>query len=414
MRILVISQYYWPERFIINQLLAQLASQGHHIVVLTGKPNYPDGKIYSDYCQSGIQRQLHEGVEIIRVPMRPRKTGLGRHLFINYLSFMISGLLRFPKLIKGRKFDVIFVFAPSPIISAIPAILLKYLKKIHLAIWIQDLWPESLAATGFVKNKFFLKTVSYLVRGIYACSDTLLIQSRAFLKPVGMLANKEKIRYFPNVAENIDDCVSQKHHNFLPAELINTLEENFCLVFAGNIGTAQSIETIISAAVNWKKRADIKFIFIGDGSMLKWAKQKARELKLNNIVFSGAFPMEAMPSIFSRAEVLLVSLKPNDIFSYTIPSKVQVYMSSGRPIIACINGEAARIINEAGAGLTCDAGDVIGLSGCIQEMVSMSNDERDRFGLAGREYFLKHFEIGRQCKNLVNILESRISEEKCE
>jgi len=412
MKLLIISQYFWPESFIINQLSNTLTMQGHQIVVLTGKPNYPDGLIYSMYQQKGVQHQEYDGVEIIRVPMRPRKTGSGKDLILNYLSFIMSGVLRFPALVKGRDFDVIFVFAPSPITSVIPAIFLKYIKRTHLAVWVQDLWPESLAATGFIKNKAALKIVSYLVKGIYACSDTLLVQSRAFMSPLSLLTKQDKIQYFPNAIDDMKQQMMNGNNNGIPKSLQTLLETNFCLVFAGNIGKAQSIETIISAAVKLKSRHEIKIVFVGKGSMLEWAQQEVSRLHLENVVFAGAFPMEIMPVIFSKAEVLLVSLKSDEIFSYTIPSKIQAYMSAGRPIIASINGEAARIINEAGAGLTCSAEDVDGLVVCVEKIIGKSESERAHFGLAGREYFLKNFEMKSQCNRLVEILEQRISKEK--
>lgn len=412
MKLLIISQYFWPESFIINQLSNTLTMQGHQIVVLTGKPNYPDGLIYSEYQQKGVQHQEYDGVEVIRVPMRPRKSGSGKDLILNYLSFIMSGVLRFPALVKGRDFDVIFVFAPSPITSVIPAIFLKYIKRTHLAVWVQDLWPESLAATGFIKNKVALKIVSYLVKGIYACSDTLLVQSHAFMKPLSLLTKQDKIQYFPNAIDDMKQQMMNGNNNGIPKSLQTLLETNFCLVFAGNIGKAQSIETIISAAVKLKSRHDIKIVFVGKGSMLEWAQQEVSKLYLENVVFAGAFPMEVMPVIFSKAEVLLVSLKSDEIFSYTIPSKIQAYMSAGRPIIASINGEAARIINEAGAGLTCSAEDVDGLVVCVEKIITRSESERACFGLAGREYFLKNFEMKSQSKRLVEILEQRISKDK--
>jgi len=395
----------------INQLSEQLVSLGHHITVLTGKPNYPDGIIYPEYQQKGIQHQDHAGVEVIRVPMRPRKSG-GKNLFLNYISFVTSGLLRFPVLVKDRDFDVIFVFSPSPITSVIPAILLKFIKRTHLAVWVQDLWPESLSATGFINNKFVLKMVSYLVKAIYACSDTLLVQSQAFIAPVSALARRDKIQYFPNAIDDMQEQVANDEDKTIPESLKSLLETSFCLVFAGNIGTAQSIETLIKAARSLRDVPEIKIVLVGKGSVLEWAQQEVAYLQLENVVFAGAYPMSVMPLIFSRSKALLVLLKADELFSYTIPSKVQAYMSAGRPIIASINGEAARIINEAGAGLTCPAEDAEGLAERILQLFKMRPTERDVLGQGGRQYFMEHFQMERQCKRLVEILEQRISKEK--
>ena len=412
MDILIISQYFWPESFIINQFSETLVGQGHRIVVLTGKPNYPQGELYSGYETRGTQKEWLGEVEIIRVPLRPRKSNGAKDLFFNYISFIWSGLLRFPWLIRGKKFDVIFVFAPSPITSVIPAIFLKYLKRTHLAVWVQDLWPESLSATGFIKNKTILKLVSYLVKSIYACSDTLLIQSQAFMKPLEPLASQDKIEYFPNVIVDMQEQVTKSEVTVLPESLKVVLETHFCLVFAGNIGKAQSIETLISAADKLKEKSEIKIVFVGKGSFLEWAQEEVAKLNLENVVFAGAFPLDNMPAIFSRAEALLVSLNSDEVFSYTIPSKVQAYMSAGRPIIASIDGEAARIINEANAGFTCPAEDVDGLVVCIEKLIAMPRNERDSLGSAARKYFVENFEINRQCKRLIEILEGRIGKEE--
>lgn len=412
MRILIVSQYFWPESFIINQLSKALVLQGHQVVVLTGKPNYPEGNVYAGYKEKGVLREQMEGVEVIRMPLRPRKSGSGKDLLFNYLSFVWSGLLYFPWLVRGRVFDVIFVYIPSPITTVIPAIFLKVIKRTHLVVWVQDLWPESLSATGFVKNKFVLKMVGHLVRGIYACSDTLLVQSKAFIRPVSALTKQEKIVYYPNAIDDMQDQGMGEDIDLLPEDLKILLESNFCLVFAGNIGKAQSIETLIAAAERLNCFPDIKLVLVGNGSMLEWAQREVARLQLENVVFAGSFPFSVMPSIFSRATVLLVSLKAEEIFSYTIPSKVQAYLSAGRPIIASINGEAARIIDEAGAGLTCSAEDVEGLVERVIQLFNMNAVERDILGQKGRKYFLENFEMELQCKRLVNIFEERICKDK--
>lgn len=407
MKILIVSQYFWPESFIINQLSTTLSAQGHQLVVLTGKPNYPEGKIYQGYQQKGILHEEMGDVEVIRVPLKPRKSGGAKALLLNYLSFIWSGLVRFPFLVKNREFDAILVFAPSPITSAIPAILLKYLKRAHLAIWVQDLWPESLAATGFIKNKFVLKVVRHLVKAIYAASDTLLVQSKAFIGPVDALSSHEKTVYFPNVIHDMKESGNETN-SLLPAYLGECLDNYFCVVFAGNIGKAQSIETLISAAQELYSFPEIRIVIVGSGSMLDWAKEEVQSRAIKNIIFTGSFSIEAMPPLFAKAKALLVSLTDQEIFSYTIPSKVQAYMSAGRPIIASINGEAARVIEEAEAGLTCPAEDSESLAAQIIQFFNMSEQERDIIAGNSRRYFLENFEMQQQCKKLIDILEQRI------
>ena len=407
MRILLVTQYFWPESFIINQLVTALSKKEHHLVVLTGKPNYPEGEVYPGYQKYGVQHEMMGDIQVIRVPLRPRKSANAIALILNYFSFIWSGLIRFPFLVKNQQFDEILVFAPSPITSAIPAILLKYLKGAHLTIWVQDLWPESLFATGFIKNKFVLKSVGFLVKFIYAAADTLLVQSKAFIKPVSTLSSKDKIVYFPNTMNNIEE-IEYESSNLLPPHLQEYLDNYFSLVFAGNVGKAQSIETLIGAAQQLIDFPKIRIIVVGSGSMLEWAKSEVQNRALKNIVFTGSFPIEVMPPLFAKAKALLVTLNSSEIFSYTIPSKVQAYMNAGRPIIASINGEAARVIEEAQAGLTCPAEDHRALAVKIIQFFNMSKCERDIIAGNSKRYFLDNYEMQKQCKKLIEILQKKI------
>lgn len=411
MNILLVSQYFWPESFVVNDLVRTLVAQGNSVHVLTGKPNYPDGKIFPGYDLNGcVEERFVSSVPVCRVPLRPRGAGGAKKLVINYLSFVLNGLFFFPRLIKGKsnEFDVIFVFAPSPIISVIPAIYLKFRLKTHLAVWVQDLWPESLSATGFIRNRLVLRMVGWLVRGIYACTDTLLVQSKAFAAPVARYAREDKIVYYPNSHE--DSPLQPATCTQVPTELLEQLEQNFCLVFAGNLGTAQSVETLIQAAESLKHLPGCKLVLVGSGSMLAWIEAQKGLKGLDNLILAGRFPPSEMPQFFSRAAGLLVTLKREEIFSYTIPSKVQAYLAAGRPVIAALNGEGARVIEEAGAGLTCSAEDSAGLARCIERLFHMSSEEREKLGQSGREYFLANFEMARQSQRLVEILGNRISE----
>ncbi|MBV5341699.1 MAG: glycosyltransferase family 4 protein [Deltaproteobacteria bacterium] len=408
MKILVVSHYFWPETFIINDLVTSLSGQGHEVVVATGKPNYPEGRLFAGYKAAGVEREtFNAGIEVVRAPMRPRGTGGAVNLTLNYLSFVSSGLWHFPRLLRGRAFDVIFMFAPSPITSAIPAIFLKWRKKAHLAIWVQDLWPESLAATGFIRKPWLLKMVGWLVRGIYACADTLLIQSKAFHAPVARYARADKIIYYPN---SVDEAgLSDDGGDAIPDELASLLETHFCMVFAGNIGKAQAVETLVGAALLLKDLPDCKLVLVGSGSMLAWVRERQLEDGLDNLVLAGRFPMDVMPQIYRRAAGLVVTLKDEEIFSYTIPSKVQAYLAAGKPIIAALNGEGASVVIEASAGLTCPAEDAQALARAVRTLYAMPPSERQHMGAAGRAYFLEHFEMHRQARRLVEIFEQRIT-----
>ena len=308
---------------------------------------------------------------------------------------------------KGKSFDVIFVFAPSPITQVIPAIYLKLKLKAHLAVWVQDLWPESLKATGFIRNPILLTAVGMMVRCIYALTDTLLIQSQAFHAPISRYACSEKIVYYPNSCPDLSPQLNSETE--IPQTVLDIMTENFCLVFAGNLGTAQSLETLVQAAEKLLHLPEVKLIVVGSGSMEKWLQEQVNSKQLDNLMLVGRFPPSEMNQFFSRAGGLLVTLRKEEIFAYTIPSKIQAYLGAGKPVIAALDGEGAKVISKAGAGLTCPAEDYEGLARCIETLYSMSTLERDNLGAAGRAYYLEHFEMKKQCQRLVGILHSRIA-----
>lgn len=406
MRILLISQYFWPETFIVNDLAKKLVSKGHIVTVATGKPNYPDGDVYSGYSAKGIQSEFYsDTIEVLRVPIHPRGKGGAKNLILNYLSFVLMGLWHFPRMLKGKKIDAIIVFAPSPITQVIPAILLKWIKRAHLAVWVQDLWPESLSATGFVKNKHALKCVGLMVRGIYFFCDTLLLQSHAFFKPTRKYANADKLVYFPNSIDISSDAAAS---SILPEKLQRELESNFSVVFAGNLGTAQSLESVVEAARLLKDEPGLKLILVGSGSMSKWVMEQNILYHLDNLILAGRFPMDTMPDIFSRSSALLVSLKDEEIFAYTVPSKVQAYLAAGKPIIASLRGEGARVIDESGAGVTCVPGNGQALADAILTLKSSSPELLEAMGSAGRDYFNEHYDMDNQTHRLIEILNTRI------
>ncbi|MDR6929417.1 glycosyltransferase family 4 protein [Pseudomonas sp. BE134] len=407
MRILLISQYFWPESFVINDLAIKLAGKGHEVTVATGKPNYPDGDIYDGYSAKGVQYERYSSlIDVVRVPVYPRGKGGAKKLLLNYFSFVVMGLWYFPKLLRGEKIDVIIVFAPSPIVQVIPAILLKWLKGAHLAVWVQDLWPESLSATGFVKKSWVIKSVGHVVRGIYKCCDTLLLQSRAFFEPTKKYASLEKLVYFPN---SIDMKNSSVVGNVIPGALKSELESHFSVVFAGNIGTAQSMESIVEAASLLKQEAGLRIFIVGSGSMLEWVASQKKSLHLDNLVLPGRFPADAMPEIFECAAALLVSLNDEEIFSYTIPSKIQAYLAAGRPIIAALRGEGARVISDSGAGLVCPPASGQLLAATILALKESSSVERDKMGVAGLKYFNENFDMDFQSGRLIDILTARLN-----
>jgi glycosyltransferase involved in cell wall biosynthesis len=324
----------------------------------------------------------------------------GLRLALNYFSFIVSGLVFAPWMLRKKKFDVIFIYAPSPILQAIPAIFLGWLKGCSVVLWVQDLWPESLSATGHVRNTMILKLVEWVVRFIYKHSDLLLVQSKAFEMPVRALASATPILYYPN---SVDDSFAVPAKGETP--VVEGFGEEFSVMFAGNIGTAQAVGVIVEAANLLKEFQDIHFVVLGDGSSRGWMLAEVKQHGLVNLHLPGRFPVETMPGFMQRASALLVTLADQPIFAATVPNKVQAYMAAGRPIIACLNGEGARLVIEAGAGFATPAEDARALADTILRLYRLTPAERETMGVNGRKYYKEHFDHERLIVQLIEILQ---------
>ena len=389
MNVLVVSQYFWPEAFRINDLVRGLKERGHEVTILTGKPNYPDGSFFSGYSFSSPIREDYEGVKVLRVPLVPRGSGSGRMLALNYLSFVLFASLLGPLLCRGM-FDVIFVYEPSPVTVGLPALVMKKVKKAPLMLWVQDLWPESLSAVGAVRSKRALRWTTRMVRYIYRGCDRILVTSRGFVPRVEAVgASPEKVRYWPQWAEALYKPVEVE----VGAPEREEMPEGFRVVFAGNVGTAQSFETILAAAEKLKGYPGIHWVVFGDGRRRRWVEDRVRELELEGHVhLLGRRPPESMPRYFALADALLVTLKRGLIFSLTIPAKVQSYLACGRPVVAALDGEGARVIEESGAGVAAPAEDAGSLAEAVLRLYETSLEEREEMGRQGRAYSEEHFE----------------------
>lgn len=386
MKLLVVSQYFWPESFRINEVVRSLAECGHEVEVLTGKPNYPDGSIFPGYSAWGCSQEQWEGLTVYRLPLISRGRKSVARLALNYFSFIFFGLLFAPWQLGGRHYDAIFVYAPSPILQVIPALLLGRLKKIPVVVWVQDLWPDSLEVTGFIKNQKMLVLVGSVVRWIYRRSDLLLVQSRAFVKTVQLMAGQTPVRYHPNPGDiAFGHCQIQKQSSLI-------LASGFNVVFAGNLGTVQALGTILGAAEQLRQDPEIRFVLVGSGSLDSWLQIEVARRGLSNVQLAGRFPHESMPGILEQASVLLVSLVRSPAMSKTIPNKLQVYLAAGKPIIASLDGEGAVILEESGAGLHCAAEDVTALADAVRRLKSSSPAELETMAQAGLSYYNLNFE----------------------
>ena len=400
MKILLVSQYFYPENFKINDLVFSLKERGHEITVLTGKPNYPKGSFFDGYSWNSPDFETTNGIPVFRSNLFSRGNGGAIRLFLNYLSFAILSLFKVRK-IKGP-FDIIFVYQTSPVTVGIPAVYAKKRFKAPIFFWVQDLWPESLKAAGGIKNIYVLSFFNSLTQWIYNNSKKVLIQSNGFREYIlNQGIPNDKIIFYPNLTESLYKPVKEvnEYQKFFQNKFFN-------IVFAGNIGEAQSFKTIIGAINNIKK-LPVKVIVIGEGRYKKTAlhliKEKGLESHFN---FIGSFPSTEMPKFFSHADALMVSLKKNKIFSLTIPAKIQSYLACGKPIIASLDGVGAKIVIDAKCGVVSPAESILDLSEKIKELITLDRTKLYEMGINARKYYEKEFDRNSLLEKLEVILKS--------
>lgn len=399
MRILVISQYFYPENFRINDLCYGLKDNGHDITVLTGKPNYPNGKFYKGYSFFNKRKETINGIKVYRSSLIPRGSANGFALFLNYISFVFFGFFKL-FFIKG-KYDKIFVYAPSPITVGYLGIFASFIFRAKPFLWVHDLWPESVKDAGGISNKFILGLVNFMTKSIYFFYKTILVQSPRFkdyLLDQGV--NEKKIVYYPYYAESFYDIVVPE------IKVKQMFPKGLNIVFAGNIGVAQSFDTIISAVNIVSKKVDnFTLIVLGDGRDKKRILDKINLLNLNShFKFLGSFPPEKMPEFFAASDALLVSLKKSKIFSMTIPGKLQSYLACGRPIIGSLDGIGAKIIKESYCGFVTPSEDYKGLAESIISLNNTTEEKRINFGINARQYFEKEFARDKLLLKLIDII----------
>lgn len=405
MRLLVVSQYFWPENFRVNDLVAELVRRGHQVTVLTGQPNYPDGRIFEEFRKNPSQFAAFQGAHIVRVPLMPRGKG-GVRLLLNYLSFALSASLLGPWKLRRLEFDAIFTCQLSPVTVGIPAIILRRIKHTPMAMWVLDLWPDTLQAVGVVRSSSLLKALGWLVGFIYRRCDLILAQSRSFIPKIqGAGSQKTPVAYFPSWAESIFTMNGATLASEVPLK-----PGCFNVMFAGNIGDAQDFPAILSAAEILKSHPNIRWLIVGDGRKATWVADEIKRRHLEGCVLMlGQHPVERMPSFYKHANALLVSLRDEAIYSMTIPGKLQSYLASGIPVLAMLNGEGAGLIRTSGAGLTCNAGDHAALAEAVLRLAEMNEQQRLQMGQCGID--LNRQEFSRD--KLMDQLECRLRELEC-
>lgn len=388
MKIAFVSQYYYPEPFSNTQIVRELVTRGHSVEVLTGVPNYPNGNFYDGWSNGKRRRESHEGARIFRAISYPRKKGV-ISLILNYLAFVIFGSWA-ARMWKLETPDVVFSSQPSPVFGGIPAIVLARRFKVPLVFWVQDIWPESATLTLGIKSPFIIRILKWVSGAIYRRADLVLVQSHAFPKMLTRFdIPSSKIKVFPNTAPEV----------FKPIQLEDASKvadgipkDGFKIMFAGNVGESQDFETIVEAAKLLQDDVQIHWLIIGSGRALPQLVKKVAELGVvDRFHFLGRHPEESMPLFFAHADAMLVSLKDSPIFALTVPYKVQCYMACGKPTIASLNGEGARIIERAKMGVSAAASQPEILAEKVRYIAKLPESELAEMSKNARAYFDSHY-----------------------
>lgn len=394
-KILVICQYYKPEPFRISDICEEMVRRGHEVQVVTGYPNYPEGKIYDGYGKGKHIDEIINGVKVHRCFEIPRGTGSVKRM-LNYYSYAVTStayaLSSKCRTSDGKPFDVVFCNQLSPVMMAHVAIGYKKRYKVPAIMYCLDLWPESLIAGGITRESLIYKYYHHVSKRIYRQVDKILITSRMFSdyfkSEFGI--RKDRIEYLPQYAEDIFEEMPIKEENGI-----------FDFMFAGNIGTIQSVETILEAA-NLLKDEPVRFHIIGGGTDLERLQKVGKNLE--NVEFYGRKPLEEMPDFYKKADAMLVTLAADPVLSLTLPGKVQSYMAVGKPLIGAIDGETEIVINEAQCGFCGKAGDAIELTENIRKFIARDTD-RKLMGKNARKFYEKNFKESMYMDKLESMVE---------
>ncbi|HEL9643549.1 TPA: glycosyltransferase family 4 protein [Streptococcus suis] len=397
--ILVVSQYFYPEQFRINDICTKLVERGYKVTVLTGIPNYPSGSYYDGY-HFFSRREFFNGIEILRIPLIPRgKSKVG--LILNYFSFVLSGYV-WAKLTKVDA-DAVFIYEVSPMTQALPGIWYSFKRNIPVLLYVMDLWPENVQIVGGIHNAQVIKYLDRMVDYIYHNVDKILTSSQSFMKKIKQRGiDRDKLVFWPQYAEDYYSPVSVRIEN----EIVSG--DSLNITFAGNIGEAQGLGILPEVALELKNaNVPVMFNIIGEGRYKNTLIQEIERLKVESCFnFVGQRKSEEIPYYFANSDASLIILAKNELFDMTIPAKLQSTMACGIPIIASLNGEAAQIIKESQAGLVSEAGDVRGIIDNILEFSKLTPDKKEIFGMNALHYSETYFNR----ESLLDELEKLVSE----
>lgn len=382
--ILVVSQYFYPEPFRINDICKEWVKRGYKVTVITGIPNYPEGKFYKGYSWSKKRKETWEGIDIIRIPLISRGKSAFR-LILNYYSFVFFGF--FWKMFTKIKADIVFTFEVSPMTQALLSVWYSKKRKVPHYLYVQDLWPDNIEIVAGIKNKLILKSINKMVNKIYKNSNLIFATSESFVKTIQerIFEDKDKVKFWPQYAEDFYQpiCVNE-----IPDELNN---DSFKIIFTGNIGQAQGLDVLPKVAKILKaEQKDIKFVIVGGGREKNTFISKIKEFDVEDMfTIIERQPAQNIPKFLCSCQAAFVSFMDNPLFEKTIPAKLQSYMACGMPIIASANGETKRIIEEANCGICANIGDEKDLANKISSFIE--NNDIEKLGFNAKAYSDKFF-----------------------
>jgi len=396
LNILIVTQYFWPENFKINDLALFFVEKGHKVSVLTGFPNYPKGLIYPEFKKNKKKYNNYKQIKIYRAPIIPRgKSKIT--LILNYLSFVVSSICFVLFKLKKKNFDIVFTAQYSPVFVALPSILLCKLNNIKHLIWVQDLWPETLLDLKILKKRFLYLLLKNIVGYIYKNSDLILVQSKEFIKIIKINYKVNNIRYMPNWAEDIF-LNNNKNKKKIS-------KKNFNIVFTGNIGKAQDFNNIIRAAKILKRYKNIYWNIYGAGSELSFVKQKVISLRLErNFIFHDNKTLNFMPRAMAESDILIITMIKSKFLSQTIPGKFQSYLTAYKPIVGMINGATNKIIKQNKIGLVTSSGNFKDFAKNILKIYKSKPIIREKYKHKAFQYYQSNFDKNVILNNLQCIM----------
>lgn len=396
----IISQYYYPDNFLVNDISRELVKRQHAISVLTGLPDYSTTRVPKEYRFFRKRKENFGGVKIRRVPIIARRTGVLFRI-LNYISFVLFGSL-YAVFSSKKKIDAIISYQTSPIFQSIPGIIFKKRTKKPFVIYCCDLWPESLKAWGVPEKSLMFKIVKSISSWIYRQADIVAITSEPFREYLISVCNveKERIQYLP------------QHANDTYQKIVGKYIENDCIdfLFAGNLGAVQDVDKILKAVKEINTEQNFLVHIVGDGSEFENLKLLASELQIEElVVFHGRFPSNEMERFYSLADCFLLTLRGDDYIGKTLPAKAQGYLSVGKPVVGAIDGAGYDLIIKSGCGEVVAAGDIEGLAKKMTIVMENFSVYAEK-GCRGREYFLQNFTIDRYIENILNIIRGALED----